>query len=160
METCGLVNDSESPRSGKHRELETAQIGKCEKAVQSTISAILNFTNPFSLCDKERLYNLASGAPVSAEVEHDVLRAEEVGKKAKEAFIRDRFQNGSREMFFEPIKKQRLKTMKASNKTVKLKSSQGKVNETELLYILHEPYAILHFITVTLFAGNTISGAK
>ena len=105
METCGLVDDPESPRSGKHRELETAQIGKCEKAVQSTIFAILNFTNPFSLCDKERLYNLASGAPVSAEVEHDVLRAEEVGKKAKEAFIRDRFQNGSREMFLEPIKK-------------------------------------------------------
>ena len=50
--------------------------------------------------------------------------------------------------------------MEASNKTVKLKSSQGKVNETKLLYILHEPYATLHFITVALFAGNTISGAK
>ena len=36
METCGLVDDPESPRSGKHRELETGkhrELEKCEKAV-------------------------------------------------------------------------------------------------------------------------------
>ncbi|CAL8403258.1 unnamed protein product [Boreogadus saida] len=33
----------------------------------------------------------------------------------------------SEELFFEPIKKLKLKTMDASNKTVKLIASQGKV---------------------------------
>jgi len=145
---CGLIDDPECPKAGKHRELERAQIKKSEEAVQCTISAICNFTNPFSLADKEHLYSLAScnftnpfsladkehlyslasGAPASPEVEFDVLHAEAIGKKAKEAFIQDRFVNGSSEaLFFEPIKKKKLKTMESSNKTVKLTSSQGKV---------------------------------
>lgn len=58
----------------------------------------------------------------------DVLRAEAAGKEAKEEFIRARFVKGSPEtQFFEPIKRIKLKTMEASNKTIKLTSSQGKV---------------------------------
>ena len=80
------------------------------------------------MVDKEHLYSLASGAPASPDVEFDVLRAEAAGKKSKEAFIQDRFVSGSsEELFFEPIKKLKLKTMDASNKTVKLTASQGKV---------------------------------
>lgn len=76
------------------------------------MSAVRNFTNPFSIPDKDHLYSLASGAPVSVEVEIDVLRAEALGKEAKKAFIQDRFVNGSPEtQFFEPINKQTLKTM-------------------------------------------------
>ena len=60
---------------------------KSEDAVQRTISAIRNFTNPFSLVDKDHLYSLASGAPVSQEVELDVLRAEAAGKEAKELLL-------------------------------------------------------------------------
>ena len=77
---------------------------------------------------KDHFYSLASGAPVSPEVELDVLRAEAAGKEAKDAFIKDRFINGSSEtLFFEPIKRQNLRTMEASNKTVKITASQGKV---------------------------------
>jgi radical SAM superfamily enzyme YgiQ (UPF0313 family) len=47
----------------------------------------------------------------SLEVEIDVLRAEAAGKEAKEAFIRDHFVNGSSEALFEPIKRQKRKTM-------------------------------------------------
>ena len=80
------------------------------------------------MVDKEHLYSLASGAPAAPDVEFDVLRAEAAGKKSKEAFIQDRFVSGSsEELFFEPIKKLKLKTMDASNKTVKLTASQGKV---------------------------------
>lgn len=135
LEMCGLIDDPDCPKAGKHRELERAEIKKSEDAVQRTISAIRNFTNPFSLVDKDHLYSLASGAPVSSEVELDVLRAEAAGKEAKELFIRERFVNGSSEtLFFEPITRQKLKTMEDSNKTVKLTASQGKVcNPTFLL---------------------------
>jgi hypothetical protein len=86
------------------------------------------------LVDKDHLYSLASGAPASLEVELDVLSAEATGKKAKEAFIQERFVNGSSEvLFYEPIKKLKLKTMEASNKTVKLTASQGKVRDPKLL---------------------------
>ena len=102
---CGLIDDTDCPKARKHRELDRAEVQISEKAVQCTISAIRNFTNPFSLLDKDHLYRLASGASVSAEVEYDVFRPEAAGKKAKEAFIRDRFVNGSDVLSFEPIKR-------------------------------------------------------
>ncbi|KAK3700755.1 hypothetical protein QZH41_010937 [Actinostola sp. cb2023] len=141
LETCGLVDDPDCPKAGKHRELEKAEIKKSEEAVQRTMSAIRNFTNPFSLVDKDHLYSIASGAPVPPEAEMDVLRAEAVGKEAKETFIRERFVNGSSEaLFYEPIKRQKLKTMEASNKVVKLTASQGKViqyrEQSDLAFML------------------------
>ena len=90
--------------------------------------AICNFTDPFTMPHKDHLYSLASGAPATPEVEFDVLNADAVGKEAKNAFIQARFGTGSAEMlFFEPIKRQKLKTMEACNKNVKLTASQGKV---------------------------------
>jgi len=85
LEMCCLIDDPDCPKAGKHRELERAEIKKSEDAVQRTIAAIRNFTNPFSLADKDHLYSLASGAPASSEVEFDVLRAAKAGKEAKEA---------------------------------------------------------------------------
>lgn len=134
LEMCGLIHDTDCPKDGKHRELERAEIKKSEEAVQRTISAIRNFTNPFSLVDKDHLYSIASGAPVPQEVEFDVLRAETIGKEAKETFIKERLMKDPKELFFEPIKKQKLKTMEASNKVVKLTSQQGKVCIIILLY--------------------------
>ena len=138
---CGLIDDPECPKAGKHRELEKAEIQNCEEAVQHTISSIRNFSNPFSSTDRDHLYSLASGAPMSPEVELDVLRAEAAGKEAKETFIRDRFINGSSEdLFFEPIKKLKLKTMDSCNKMVKLTSSQGKIiqyrEQSDLAFML------------------------
>ena len=127
---CCLIDDPDCPKSGKHRELEKAEIKKTEDAVKRTMVAIRNFTNPFSLADKDHLYSLASGAPASFEVEYDVLRAEKAGKNAKDTFIQERFVNGSPEkLFFDPIKRIKLKTMDASNKTIKLTTSQGKVHK-------------------------------
>ena len=130
LEMCCLIDDPDFPMAGKNRGLERAEIKKSEDAVQRTIAAICNFTNPFSLADKDHLYSLASGAPTSSNVEFDVLRTEKTGKKAKEAFIQERFMNGSSEkLFFEPIKRLYLKTMDVSNKTVKLTASDGKVGK-------------------------------
>ena len=48
LEMCGLINDPEYPKAGEHRELEAAEIKKSEEAVQRTLTAIKNFTNPFA----------------------------------------------------------------------------------------------------------------
>uniref|UniRef100_UPI00358E939A uncharacterized protein n=1 Tax=Myxine glutinosa TaxID=7769 RepID=UPI00358E939A len=105
---------------------EKAEIRKGEEAVQRTLTTIKNFTNPFTIIDKDKLYCLASGAPVPMDVEMDVLQAEAVGKAAKADFIR-RLESGEPESFFNPIKRKKLKTMEASNKKITLTSSQGKV---------------------------------
>lgn len=83
LEMCGLIDDPDCRKAGKHRELEKAEIKKSEDAVKRTIAAIRNFTNPFSIVDKDHLYSLASGAPASSEVEFDVLRAEAAGKRPR-----------------------------------------------------------------------------
>ena len=65
------------------------------------MAAIRNFTNPFEVPDKNKLYNLAAGAPVPLDVEIDVMKAEVKGKNQKDAFIRDRLATGcSAELFF------------------------------------------------------------
>ena len=128
LEMCGMIDDPESPKAGKHRELEAAQIRKSEEAVQRTLIAIRSFTNPFKISDKDRLYSLASGAPVPLKAETDVLEAEVIGKAAKDKFIKERFQNGCETSFFDPIKKQKLLTMETCNKKVMLTTTQGKVN--------------------------------
>ena len=51
LEICGLVNDPECPKAGKHRELQAAEIKKSEEAVHRTLTAIKNFTNPFAIID-------------------------------------------------------------------------------------------------------------
>ena len=96
--------------------------------MKRTLTAIQRFTNPFTIDDKDRLYSLASDAPVAQKVEVDVFQAEAAGKSAKEKFMKCRFQNGSETSFFDLIKKQKLLTMEACNKKVMITSTQGKVN--------------------------------
>ncbi|KAF3833135.1 hypothetical protein F7725_026800 [Dissostichus mawsoni] len=88
LEMVDLIKDPDCPRAGKHQELEKAEVKK----------------------DKDRLYSLASGAPVLMEVEMDVLQAETVGKAAKAEFIK-RLQSREPGSLFDPIKKKKLKTM-------------------------------------------------
>ena len=82
---------------------------------------MLSFITPFDVPDKDHLYHLSAGAPVSPEVERDVFHAEMIGKEVKEEFVREHSINGSSgKLFFEPIKQQRLKTMESGNKAVRL----------------------------------------
>ena len=128
LEMCGLRNDPDCHKGGKHREIWPAEIKKGEDAVKKTISAIKSFTNPFTISDKDKLYSIASGASVSGEIEKDVLGAEDAGKKARETFISERFKKGTAEVnFFDPVTKLKLLTMEANNKKVKLTTTQGKV---------------------------------
>ena len=126
LQMTNLVSDPDNPRSNRHRELERAEIAKSERAVMCIIDAIKSFTNPFNIANKDKLYCLASGAPVSTDIETDVLQAEAVGDAAKMEFNQS-LQNGDADCFFNPIKKKKLKTMETCSKKVTLTSSQGKV---------------------------------
>lgn len=126
LEMVDLIGDPDIARSGRHRELEKAEIVKSEQAVLRVIDAVKSFTNPFTIEDKERLYCLASGAPASLDVETDVLKAEAVGKAAKKEFV-ENLKKRETESFFTPIKRKKLKTMEYCSKKVTLTSSQGKV---------------------------------
>ena len=64
---------------------------------------------------------------VSVEIERDVTNAEQLGKVAKETFIRKRLVE--KDHFFEPIKRTRLKTMGDNKKTVKITTNKNKVIE-------------------------------
>ena len=126
LEMCGLINDPDIPKAGKHRELHYHNIKKSEWAVKSVIKAICNFTNPWRIANKNRLYTLASGAPVPPAVEDDVLSAESLGISLKEQFIKERLEHSSEKNFYDPLPRQKLKTMEFSNKTVILTTTQGK----------------------------------
>ena len=73
LDVCGMINDPECPTSGKHRDHEAAQVRKSERAIQNVMAAISHFTNLWRTSNKEKLFSFASGAPVPADVEVDVL---------------------------------------------------------------------------------------
>lgn len=127
LDMVDLIDDPDSPRAGRHRELEKAEIRKGEEAVLRVIDAVRSFTNPFTIVDKDRLYCVASGAPVPLDVEIDVLQAETVGRSAKADFV-ESLKKGEPGSFFLPIKRKKLKTMEAGNKKVTLTTSEGKVS--------------------------------
>ena len=122
LEMVDVISDPDCPRSGRHRELEKAEVKKSEEPVQRVLAVIRNFTIHFTVVDKNRLYSLASCAPV----DKDVLRTEAVGMAAKADFI-GCLQSGEPGSFFYLIKKKTLKIMETCNKKVTLISSQGKV---------------------------------
>ena len=104
---CGMIDDPECPKYGKHRDLEASQIKKNECAVKKIMEAISHFTNPWKIVDKEKLYCLASGAPVSKEIEKYILRADELGKTLKNTFIQEPLKNGHEKHFFDPVTRQK-----------------------------------------------------
>ena len=79
LEMFVLVSNLDCPMKRKHRELEKTEIEISEKAVTRFATAIKNFTDPFEVADKRKLYNLASGTPLPLDMENDVMQ-----KKIKE----------------------------------------------------------------------------
>lgn len=108
----------------QHRDVRSSEKKRSERQVRRTVEAISNFNNPFTMPDKDKVYCISSGAPASAAVEHDILRAESAGRVAKEDFIVNRLEVG--ENFFEPIKRLNLKTLSDMNKSVKVTTSANK----------------------------------
>ena len=108
-----------------HKDLRPAEVKKSEKRVIKAMESITSFLNPFDVPDADKLYCISSGVPATAEIERDLLSADTSGKHAKEVFITDRLVTKSN--FFEPVKKMKLKTFEAANKTVRLKTTNNKI---------------------------------
>ena len=70
-----------------------SEIKKSEQGVQKVFSAINGFVNALKIQDKDHLYINSSGAPAPADIEKDVLRADALGREAKEIFIKERIYN-------------------------------------------------------------------
>ena len=144
-----MIDDPEIPKAGKHRELQASEMKKSREAVHRTQCVIKDLINPFTIADKENLYCISSGAPCSIEVRDDVLKADATGKKLKEEFIKERFQNEAgknqpEKEFFDTIPKTKLLTMEAGNKKVMLTSTQGKVriySITHFLFLIFSTYS-------------------
>ena len=117
--------ETESYDGQHHKDLRPSEIKKSEKRVEQTKSAIQSFLNPFDVSDHDKLYCISSGAHVPHSVEKDVMTAEELGKQAKEDFITHRLE--TKENFFSPVNKMKLKTFQSSTRTVKLKTAQNKI---------------------------------
>ena len=127
---------ADSQGCGRHKDLGRTEIQRSERRVSRTIDAINSFTSPFDVPDHEKLYCISSGVPATLPIEKDIMRAEDAGRQAKEAFIADRLEKNQH--FFEPVKKIKLKTFQSTVKTVKLKTAQNKI----ITYRQHSSVAI------------------
>lgn len=108
----------------EHRDNRNAEKLRSERHVSKTVEAIQSFNDPFAIADQDKVYCISSGAPASAVIEVDILRADSVGRASKESFITNRLE--AKENFFEPIKRLNLKTMSAMHTSVKVTSSKNK----------------------------------
>ena len=133
---AGMGHDNNKTNT-KHKETRSSKIKKSEKFVQQVITSISDYGNPFGINDKERLYCLSLGCPVADDVKEDVLRAETLGAQAKLDFIEQRLGKENEEkkgkngdaIFFDKIKKMKLKAMASDNNKVTLtKSDERKVS--------------------------------
>jgi len=121
--------DMHTYSSDEHRDVSKAEIKRSQHYVNITMETFSNFQDPLdSSIDRSRLYNISSGAAVSADIESDLLAAEKQGARARSNFVERRLKKKEVD-FFEPIKKINLKTMASAKKKVKLTSSQSKLVE-------------------------------
>jgi hypothetical protein len=110
-----------------HRDLRPTEIQKSDSEVCDMIDVIKGFINPFAIEEQSKLFCISSGAQVKPSFEGDILKAEEIGREAKEAFIKNRLE--PHKDFFAPIKRLKLKTMEDMAKAVKVQIGKNKVIE-------------------------------
>ena len=72
LKMVNLIDDPDCPNVGRHHELEKAEVKNGEEAIQHILTAVRNFTNPFTIVDKDKVYSLASSAAIPMDVEMDV----------------------------------------------------------------------------------------
>ena len=136
LQMAGMLPDS-SKANNTHKDNRSSEIKKSENFVAKVVEAITDYGSPFDIADKNKLYCLSSGCPVSDDIREDVLKADAEGEKAKLDFINQRLGKENEEkkgangegVFFDKIKKMKLKTMASGNTKVTLtKSDKNKVN--------------------------------
>ena len=84
-----------------------------------------NFLSPFTVENKDKLYIPFSGQAGTEDIAKDVLRADDTGKEARDAFIENQLKRSTN--FFEPVKHLNLKSLGRMNKRSHTTSSDNKV---------------------------------
>ena len=74
---------------------------------------------------KDKLYSLASGAPVTAHIEKNLLDADRIGAELKKDFIEFRLKSSTKG-FFDIVPQQKLHTMENNHKATSLTTTEGK----------------------------------
>ena len=111
-----------------HKDIRKSEIQHSKADIRMVADAISNFVNPFEVENKDLLYCISSGAPAPADVEEGLLSADVNGNKARDEFIENHLVEKTAS-FFDPVKKQRLKTSASLAKCVKLTGSEKKPNQ-------------------------------
>ena len=111
-----------------HKEVRVSQMKSSEDNVRKITEAILGFTNPFAVENKEELYCLSSGIPATQEVSNSLLQAHGLGKDAMVPFFEKGLVDKSVK-FHEPIQRIKIKTFASMQTSQKSKSTQNKLIE-------------------------------
>ena len=124
-EQTGLCGSTDNPRKC----LQPGQVKKHEKAVQNILGVLKNdFLSPFSSqLDPEKLYNIASGKPASAEVQKCLLGVYTRGTDQMNEFIERLNGIGDKHLFI-PIERVKWNGFETENMKVKLQVN-GKTEE-------------------------------
>ncbi|MES9950704.1 MAG: hypothetical protein ABW118_17235 [Candidatus Thiodiazotropha sp.] len=109
-----------------HKEFQPAQIKSSETATSRMKDAIVNFTDPFTVDNKDELFCIASGKPAPEDVRKDLLESQERGQLAMNDFIQSRLVDKS-VPFHDPLKRLKLKTFASVGVVKKVKSTQNKM---------------------------------
>ena len=106
----------------KPKELQKSRMKFDEEAVQNCYNVIKQWQPIFS--SSEAIVSLSSGVNASEEVQHDLLKAESIGKTKSEEFLENRIKKNNIG-FYDVIKKNQLKTF-STMKHVKKMNVNGK----------------------------------
>ena len=117
--------DMTASEASAHKELRVSQMQNSENNVKKITEAVLGFTNPFQVENKEELYCLSSGIPATQEVSNCLLQALELGKDAMVTFFEKRLVDKSVK-FHKPIQRMKIKTFASMQTSQKIKSTQSK----------------------------------
>ena len=115
---------TEEGRGNFHRDVRPSMMKRSEKETTRVVEAFQSYMNPFNVEMDDKLYCISSGAPAPPEVETAIMKAETVGKSAKDTFVEDRLKQNKD--FFSPIPRQRLKTFSDMGKTAKVKTTSNR----------------------------------
>lgn len=130
VEALDEISGTSKTMANPRKCLRPSEIIKSNEMVENIMTSLtMQFLNPFrDDLDKEKLYNLVSGAPVENEISESLLSLEESGKEMMKAFEARLIENQPEEQFFSPIRRLKGKTFGDAmvKKTLK---KDGKIKE-------------------------------
>ena len=112
-----------STDASSHKDNRQASKTASEQDFQKVVMSFDNFINPFNIDNKDALYCISSGSPLTEESEKQVLEADKIGQESHAKFVKERLVEKTCS-FYTPLPKQKLKTFDDKKKRKKLTTTQ------------------------------------